>query len=300
MKKQLERAEQKIVLLEKALENQRHKSKIKIKGGKIKPQTHRYRVIIPDSHGAHIDIPSANVLFSDMEKMKLTPNDEIVMLGDHLECGGFLAQHQALGYVAETEETFKDDVSMCNWFLDEIQSRSGGATIHYIEGNHEARIEKHCITMALRNTKDAQFLLDVLGPEAQLRLNERGIKYYKRSQFYHGIRIPGTIKLGKCYFTHGNSTAINAGKAHADQFGGNIVFGHVHRMLLWWRRDVKGDYMSASPGTLSKTQRLWNHTNLTQWRNGYGLQWVFPDGNFSHENAEIRNGMSYVTNKIIR
>ncbi len=45
------------------------------------------------------------------------------MLGDHLECGGFLAQHHINHYVAQNEYSFEDDVEATNAFLDELAMR---------------------------------------------------------------------------------------------------------------------------------------------------------------------------------
>lgn len=69
------------------------------------------RVIIPDTHGCMIDPEPIGALLSDIEA--LNPR-EIILLGDHLECGGFLAQHWTLGYVAQTEYTFEQDVDAAN------------------------------------------------------------------------------------------------------------------------------------------------------------------------------------------
>jgi len=57
------------------------------------------RVLIPDTHGAKIDRAAVSALLADLKT--LAPH-EIIFLGDHVDCGGFLAQHHVMGYVAET------------------------------------------------------------------------------------------------------------------------------------------------------------------------------------------------------
>src|SRR5688500_12324455 len=58
-----------------------------------------YRVIVPDSHGSHIDRSAAGAFLRDLEYLK--PR-EVVWIGDHLDWSGFLAQHPTWGHVAET------------------------------------------------------------------------------------------------------------------------------------------------------------------------------------------------------
>lgn len=98
------------------------------------------RVIIPDSHGASIDPDAAAAFLADLKR--LDP-EQIVMLGDHLDCGGFLAAHHTLGFVAETSLTYAQDVKACNLFLDAIQAAAPRARIDYLAGNHECTRPDH-------------------------------------------------------------------------------------------------------------------------------------------------------------
>lgn len=249
------------------------------------------RIIVPDSHGCFIDPEALTAFLHDLESVKPA---EIVMLGDHLDCGGFLAQHQTLGFVAETDYSYADDVSACNQFLDAIQQRAPRAAIDYLEGNHEARIEKWIVTQTLRNQKDAAYLHRLFGVEPSLNLERRGIKHYRQGKFYDGLPIPATIRRGHCHFTHGIYTSSNAAAAHLRKYGGNVVFGHTHRADSYVIRTVKAGVIGAwNPGCLCQLQRLWNHTALTDWSHGYGLQVVQGD-EFLHINVPIINGKSYL------
>ena len=152
------------------------------------------RIIFGDTHGCKADTAALAALLADISAIK---PKEIVMLGDHLDCGGFLAQHHTIGYVAETEYTFEDDVTAANQLLDEVQKRAPGASIYYLEGNHERRLERWCVTQALANRSDSNYLRRMFSAESVLSLEQRGIQFFKQGMFYHGLRIPATIKLGK-------------------------------------------------------------------------------------------------------
>lgn len=245
---------------------------------------HTIRVIIPDSHGDHIDPVAEAAFLADLE---LLNPDEIVMLGDHLDCGGTFNAHQR-SYTNELVESYVEDVAAANDFLDAIRRRSPNAEIHYIEGNHEAHVER----WAARNIhikKDADLLVSVLGPEAQLKLKAREIRYYQTKEFYQHLSIPGTIKLGKCHFTHGISHSKHADSTHLERFNGNVVFGHVHRVLAVGGRTVTSTGHGAwCPGTLAKLQPLYKHTQPTTWQHGYGVQFCSSaSGYFTHFNVPI-------------
>jgi UDP-2,3-diacylglucosamine pyrophosphatase LpxH len=249
------------------------------------------RVVVPDSHGCFIDGPALSAFLGDLAAIKPA---EIIMLGDHLDCGGFLAQHQTIGFVAESDYSYAEDVEACNQFLDAIQKRAPKATIEYLFGNHEARVERWVITQTLRNKRDGEFLMKTFAAENSLSLERRGIQFFKQGVFYDGLPLPATIRRGHCHFTHGIYTSSNAAAAHLRKYGGNVVFGHTHRADSYTIRTVKAGVIGAwNPGCLCQLQRLWNHTALTDWSHGYGLQVVQGD-EFLHINVPIIDGKSYL------
>ena len=253
-----------------------------------------YRVVIPDTHGCYADTQAIAAFLSDLRNISDKVR-EIVLLGDHLDCGGFLAQHHAIGYVAESAYTFEDDVNATNVLLDAIQETCPKAAIHYLEGNHERRIERWIVSQTLAHQADAAYLSKLFSTSSVLSLEKRGIQFYKQGQFYGDCRIPATIRLGKCYFTHGSRTGANPASAMLRDFGNCVVFGHVHRMDSHSTRTVKAGEIGAwSPGCLTRLQPLWNHTQITGWSHGFGLQLVREDGDFLHLNVPIINGKSYL------
>lgn len=244
------------------------------------------RVVIPDSHGSLIDLHAKAAFLGDLKA--IDPNT-IVMLGDHLDCGGTFSSHQRT-YTNEMAESYVDDVAACNLFLDEIQALAPRADIHYIAGNHEAHVER----WAARNferQKDANMFLEMMGPAAVLGLKRRGIHYYRTCEFYQGLSIPGTIRLGKCFFTHGISHAKHAHAVHLERFGASVQFGHIHRAMGMVARTVTSSGHGAwCPGTLAKLQPLYRHTSPTDWTHGYGFDEILPSGLFNHQNVPIFKG----------
>lgn len=242
------------------------------------------RVVIPDTHGAKIATAAVAAMLSDIKA--LNPQ-EIILLGDHVDCGGFLALHHVMGYVAETSYSYEDDIAAANSFLDSLRSAAPTAKIEYIEGNHERRIETWAVTQTLRHSRDADGLRKLYAPEFRLNLKERGIRYYRESEWYDGLTLPGVIKRGKCYFFHGSCTSKNATSDTVGRIAGNCVFGHTHRAQSSITRKANVGVIGAwNPGCLTELQPVWQRTNPTEWTHGYGIQLVHGD-DFLHLNIPI-------------
>lgn len=254
-----------------------------------KAARHIARVVIPDSHGEHIDIAARDVFIRDLRE--IAPQ-QIVMLGDHLDCGGTFSAHQR-NYTHEQTESYADDVAATNVFLDLIQAAAPDAEIHYLEGNHEAHVERWA-SRNFASHKDAVLALDRLGPESVLELKRRGIRYYRSSEFHYGLSVRGTIQLGKCFFTHGIAHSKHASATHRERFGAPVVHGHTHRSQGDIGRTVTSSLTGGwCPGTLAKLQPLYRHTAPTDWSHGYGLQLASLDsGRFVHINIPIVDGES--------
>lgn len=260
------------------------------------------RVIVPDSHGCFVDQAAASAMLADI---KLLKPSSIILLGDHLDCGGFLAEHHTWGYVAETDYTFERDCAATNQFLDELQSAAPEADIEYLEGNHERRIEKWIVTDVLGSGKGSRSSVKTLNAlfstESVLQLARRKIPIYKQGQWYDGCQVPGTIMRDNCYFTHGQFTSKAAAAAHLAKYNSNIWFGHTHRMDMATKRTVSSGPIGAwNPGCLCQLQPYWMHQNLTDWVNGYGIQLV--QRGLGHLNLQIPiiNGVSYLSPLIHR
>ncbi len=248
------------------------------------------RVIFGDVHGLHCDVPAFTAMLGDVKR--LNPH-EVIIGGDGVNCGGFLAAKHTLGYVADTADTYEEDIAAANGHLDAIREAAPNARTEWIEGNHEDRVERWAVTEALRNRADAEFLRRLVSPATLLNLKTRGIPFHRRAECHDGLSIPGWIKRGKCFFTHQMSSARNAAAASVANTGGNLVFFHTHRqdfspLVL----PGVGLIAAWCPGCLCQRQPLWRHSSPTHWTHGYAVQLIARTGNFLHINVPIENGNS--------
>ncbi len=219
--------------------------------------------------------------------------DEIILGGDMADCGGFLAQHHVWGYVAETDYSYEEDIAATNDFLDQLSAVAPRASIHYLEGNHENRVERWIITQTLRNPKDSRKLRSILAPDVMLGLPARGIRFYPRNEIHGDCRQPGFLRRDKCYFVHEVASSPNAAAKALAKVAGNVVFFHTHcsDAMTGFRPNV-GDIGAWNPGCLCQKRPMWQHTRPNEWTNGYAVQFVNAQKNFLHINVPIVDGQS--------
>ena len=245
------------------------------------------RVEIPDVHGCEQDEAAVAAFLEDLEALK---PDQIVQLGDLVDCAGQWTTH-ARSYVSEMRYSYRADVQAARRFLHAVRRAAPDAAFWCIEGNHELRIEK-TLSRIMSHADDAEDASDMLSPSARLGLSEFGITHIRMQEFAPGLTRNGAVKIGNCHYLHGAIANKHTAAAHVAQFGANVVFGHTHRAQEFVVRTVAGGEIGAyCPGTLSKLQPLWMHTNHTDWSHGYGIS-VDDGAQHFHYNIPIRNGKS--------
>lgn len=250
------------------------------------------RIICNDLHGSQMDKPAVEAFLADLRTWDA---DEIILNGDIVECGGFLAAYHTLGYVAQTDYTYQDDIAAANWFLDELALAAPRAKILFIAGNHDTRVEKWAVDQTIRNGRDAAFLTEMLAPKTLLRLDERGIQYFTVGEVHERGLPPGWIKRGKCFFTHQLSGGKNAARSSLMRTAGNVVYAHTHQedssTIVY---PGIGMVKAWNPGCLCIQQPLWRHSEPTSWSHGYAVQVVAKSEEFLHLNIPICDGRSMI------
>jgi hypothetical protein len=247
-------------------------------------------VFMPDSHGKYSD-PVAMSLF--LEDVKKLDPDELILLGDFADCGGFMAAHHVLGYVAQMEYTYEDDIAICNSQLDILCANAPHAKKKFIEGNHEDRVERWCVNQALANHKDAEYLRKAFAPQYLLDLKGRGIPYYRRCVKYDGLSIPGAILHGKTLVTH--DPGFSDPRRTLARFGMSVIHGHDHAShALVTSTVANGDIGVWGFGCLAIQQQMYAHSRPTGHSNGYGIKLQSRSGHFLIVSIPIIDGVSYL------
>lgn len=248
------------------------------------------RVSVGDVHGMMMDKAGVAAFLADV---RILDPDEVVLGGDIMECGGWLAKHQPIGFIALTDYSYQEDVKAANWFLDELQKAAPNAVFHYVEGNHEDRVERWVVDTTMAHKCDAEFLLQAFGPRSVLRLEERGVNWYGRHDVHMKGLPRGWIKLGKMYFTHSLTYSKNAARDAVGKTAGNITYWCTHRedtaTIVF---PSVGICKAFNPGCLCSIQPVWRHSDPTSWSQGYAIDIVAKSGNFQRIQVPIWDGES--------
>jgi len=258
----------------------------------IKPtKTDSVRVSFGDVHGMRQDPKAVAAMLRDIKELQ---PDHIILGGDIITCDGFLAARHALGFVANLDYTYQEDVQAANKFLDDLQAACPNAAIEYIEGNHEHRVERYIVDEVVSNKRDAEFLLSLIAPKTLLRLDERGIPYYKATQAHTDNAPLGWIKRGQMYYVHSPpSYSKNAASDALGKTAANVTYWCTHRedSSTSVFPDV-GLVKAFNPGCLCIMQPVYRNTNPTNWSQGYQIEFIAKSGAFLCVHVPIWRGTS--------
>lgn len=250
-------------------------------------------VITGDWHGNKHDPKAWAAFIGDLQAIQ--PH-RITLGGDIIDCGGFLAEHHTLGYVAESTDSYEEDVVASNHLLDQVQAVCPHAEIHYLEGNHEHRVERWIVN-ATHRQNDFNYLRKTFSPEFTLHLQKRGITYYRYGEF-HGTNLPpGWIKWHKLHYVHKLSNSRHAAAKAVDDTAGNVVLFDTHR---------SSSELGTRPGVgliggwncpcLCMLQPHYANTRPTKQSHGYMVRYIDQDtSDFAMMPVAIDQGKSLGT-----
>lgn len=205
---------------------------------------------------------------------------------EYLQVGDFMDFDQLSRWSSEIPErvvnSIADDYEGANKLLDRHQSlirkNNKNAKFTILAGNHDIRAEKFA-------EKFPQ-IKGMIEMEHALKFKERGINYikcYPKGEIY---------TIGHANFHHGLYTGGNHAKKHADNFGVNIFYGHVHdvqsnaKIMFGKNKTIIGQ----SLGCLCKYDLDYVGKNPTNWQHAVTTFYIRPDGNFNYYISMIFNG----------
>lgn len=262
------------------------------------PKADTVRVSVGDVHGMRQDKKAVAAFLRDIKE--LSPN-HIILGGDIISCDGFLASKHALGFVANLDYTYQEDVQAASAFLDAIQKACPNAAIEYVEGNHEHRVERYVVDEVVSNKRDAEFLLSLISPKTLLRLDDRGIPYFKATEAHTENAPLGWIKRGEMYFVHSLAYSKNAARDALNKTAANVTYFCSHREDTATSVFPSVGLVKAfNPGCLCIMQPVYMNTNPTNWSQGYAIDFITKSGLFQRVHVPIWRGTSLAKSMVER
>ena len=279
--------------LEKLKASKAH-PKIKIGNGKGRKKGDFVRCLAGDIHGMKHDPAAVKAWLRDV---KTVDPDEVVILGDYIDCGGFLSEYKATNWVDAYGYSYEEDIEATNAILDSLQEAAPRARIEIIEGNHEDRVERYAVSTNPGSRLAAEAVLKAISPEYLCHLKERGITYYRRGEIHNVPNEPGWIRKGKVLMAHRVGTCRNAAMQSVTKTGQNVFYADTHRAdHATIKTPANGRIGAWNFGCLCQAARpLWSRSNYSDWTQGHGVQFVSRSENFLVVPVGIENGESFLT-----
>ncbi len=235
-------------------------------------------------------IPDTHIPFEDKEAFEVAMRvvqwykpDEIIILGDFLDCGPVSHWNKKNLRLRQTMN-MADDFAVANKYLDRIQKIC--KNVVYIRGNHEKWLDD-----AMDESPELAGLLDL---DVNLRFKQRKIR---------DIPFNGVYSLGHLSFTHGIYTTAHHSMQHATKFGRSIVYGHLHDIQLSISVspiDIQEKHMGLSLGCLAARNPKFMKNKPNNWQHCIGIGLIRPDGDFSIDPVIICRGSASYAGRIFK
>jgi predicted phosphodiesterase len=214
-------------------------------GGKIVDKI----LICPDTHSQFCDESALQVLLDFRDDWKPT---KTVHLGDLVDCEAISS------FPSDNAMPLDEEFAIAEDHLDRIRPT------HYLQGNHEERIERPgLVNKSIRN---------LLAVDRNLHLEARGIawKPYGPMEWF---------EFGKMKMMHGNYCGEYAAKQHAMAYG-CVCFGHTHRIAQHTTKDITHRTTGFNIGTMTQVMLDYAKTP-TGHTQGFAFMYQYANGDFS-------------------
>lgn len=248
---------------------------------------------------------------------EIQPN-QIVLVGDNLdfaEFGKFLTSRPF-------QQMLQPAIDRATMLCAQLRSAAPGAKIHWIAGNHEARMAKYIQTNAMASfgltngklPEEGRAKWPVMSVPAICRMDEFDIEYvpgYPES--YVALNENLMVIHGHKVTSNGSTTTKYLNDAHV-----SVIYGHVHRAEYAYRTRLSKNgprtVMAASPGCLCRIDGAVPSTKsgadefgrpmlmgAENWQQGLAIVQYQPSGVgnewFNYEPMWIYNGRGFLRGK---
>lgn len=221
--------------------------------------------------------------------------DDIVILGDALDLADWSDK-----FIRSPEFTFTTQPALVElgWILGQIRRLQPGATIYYIEGNHEERMRRAVISnmAASYNLKPITelHLEPSMSIPRLLSLDSLDITWVGG---YPGNEVWLNDYLRCVHGDRARGNPVDTARAFVQDSNVSTVFGHIHRIERASKKVVERGgtrtITALSPGCLCRIDgTVPGSTNGQNWSQGYATILYREDGFHSIQEFEIENGVS--------
>lgn len=254
---------------------------------KMPKRAHRNIIILNDIHFPYHD---EAILESVMHYIYDSQVDMVVLNGDTLDC-------EALSTFQDADRApFGEELDLARSFIKQLTkiARHNNADCEFvwIDGNHEARLEKYLARQAPELLGLSVEGNKVLSIRNLMGLDELGWQYLSYSEF---LALPGDL-----YIQHGHKvskhSSSSVGNSMRDQ-GGSVIIGHVHRLGAFYVTNRLGTFRGFENGCLCK-QPKYLPKDSANWQRGFCKVTYTDETTWHVQQAFIQEGKFMMDGKL--
>lgn len=216
----------------------------------------------------HIPFHNRNAVKSWLAFCEEESPEYVIINGDFLDCFSISSFPKR-----PNGPQLQEEIDIGIKILEELREVCPDAEIHFLEGNHEERLER------LVKEKDGLYDLKAIKVSNLLELDRFDIEYHA---YMEGLDI------GDLTIVHGDKvrkhSAYSAKGTILDDGYKNVVIGHTHRMGWFMQDGYTGRKRGLENGGLFDKKLIEYDRGPTNWQNGFCIAYQNKELDFIHLN----------------
>jgi hypothetical protein len=239
-------------------------------------------VVLPDIHAPYHD---QRALDCALEAIQVLRPSGVLQIGDAADCYALSRFAKDPGRRGRAIEELEKAGELMRYISDSLPSTVKWKAI--TEGNHEARAYSYVRDKAPELDGMVRSVWDVLGMSD-----------------WRAIPISSYAQVGKMSYHHGWRHGIYAARQSLQDWGGNLTFGHTHRVAVWYGGTVRGeDHVAVNCGWLGDYNQIEYRMRATarrDWQHAISVQDFAEDGTVFAHVIPIVDGVTRVGLRTVR
>jgi hypothetical protein len=201
--------------------------------------------------------------------------DTVVIGGDWCSFDSLSNWNKQKPLIAEGKR-YQDDVECGYDELHFLKNKLHNTEFHFILGNHEERGQWYT-----NKNPEMHGFVDV----------RRDLGLYDLCETITDFE--DFLSIGELSYTHGWYWSLHHAAKTMNEFGGNVLYGHVHHFQSTSKNKHfrKKEYIAQSIGCLTDRYPEWKGNKPTRFQNGFAVVEYRSDGTFTVHPLVVINGV---------
>lgn len=229
----------------------------------------------------HFPFHSENAL-SLLRQIAADAKPEVLMcLGDVFDFFELSDHRPPRDVEADLQETLELGVQ----HLADMRAITGAREAVFLAGNHEDRWER----MLYQAERDVRFRQLLKIPKVKRALSfEEVVGFEELGYSYHPYTEGAPVVMhDTLVLAHGDRTNRHVSAAMLQKYGKNVMFGHMHRIQSFTKRDLKGQEAGWCIGCLCTLEP--HYDVFADWHHGFAIiNWHLIGGEWRFDVEQIR------------